>query len=147
MDDALKRQLERDEGKRLEAYLDTNNFWTIGIGHLLGVEKRMSRITEEECTALLTVDVEEAAAGLNNVFGQSIRMIDAPRYRALVNMMFNRGEGAVRKSSTITPAIRQALDTHNWKPVHDAILASPWAAQIGKRAERLAKQFLTGVDQ
>jgi len=153
----LKAQLERDEGRKLVAYRDSAGYWTIGVGHLLGTSPRMSSITDEECDALLRADVEEAIRSLSNVFGEKeiLLGLNQPRMRAMVNMMFNRGEGRVRSSTTITPAIKRALgimqtqpqNTEVWKAVSDAILASPWAAQIKSRGNRLAKQFETGEDQ
>lgn len=145
----LKSQLERDEGRRLKAYLDnaTPPNWTIGVGHLLGSSPRMSTITDDECDALLTRDIEIATQSLGRVFGFPLARLGGPRMRALVNMMFNRGEEHVRDSTTITPAIKLALATDNWHPVKTAIEASPWAVQIKGRAVRLAKQFETGEDQ
>jgi len=142
----IKGQLERDEGRRLRAYRDTNGFWTIGVGHLLGLSPRMSDITDAECDALLAMDIEIASRSVGSVFGFPVARIEAARLRALVNMMFNRGEEHVRSSTTITPAIKQALDDGDWKPVSAAILASPWGAQIKDRAKRLAQQFETGRD-
>lgn len=148
----LKAQLERDEGRLLTAYKDTAGYWTIGVGHLLGPHARMTVIRDDECDALLARDVEDSITALTRVFGDDVRNLDAPRFRAMVNMAFNRGERHMRDSTTITPAIKYALHgvpllTDDWKPVSDAILASPWAKQIGARAVRLAKQFETGSDQ
>lgn len=147
LDPLLKKQLERDEGRSLTAYQDSAGYWTIGVGHLLGTEKRMSIITDAECDALLEADVEEASDALIDVFGVSFRAGPA-RWRAMLNMAFNRGEKHMRESTTITPAIKAALaGSGEWKAVSDAILASPWGKQIKSRAVRLAKQFETGIDQ
>lgn len=155
----LKAQLSRDEGRRLEAYLDSEGYWTIGVGHLLDRKKgivrpRIERITDAECDAFLAMDVEIATKSLVNVFGvERLAMVDPPRYRAMVNMMFNRGETRVRTSTTITPAIMAAMDAPDaasagvrWQNVANAILASPWGQQIKGRADRLARQFATGRD-
>ena len=154
----LKAQLSRDEGRLLYAYLDSEGYWTIGVGHLLERKKnvarpRMAQITDDECDALLAMDVEIAVKALGRVF-TNLHRIDGPRLRAMVNMMFNRGEDAVEKSTTITPALKTALDVmswkrgeEEWKAVGNAILASEWGKQIKARGERLAKQFETGVDQ
>jgi lysozyme len=144
----IKAQLERDEGRRLRAYRDTNGYWTIGVGHLLGSSPRMSDITDAECDALLAMDIEIAVRAIGRVFDSKAAWLEPARMRALVNMMFNRGEEHVQSSTTITPAIKEALNgTAGWGMVAAAIKASPWGAQIGKRAERLAKQFETGLDQ
>lgn len=153
----LRDELVRDEGLKLDAYQDTNGFWTIGVGHLLGSEKRMTSITLREAYALLAVDVEDAEKMVTEVFGAvGVTKLDCPcdhlmcnpnkvRLRALVNMAFNRG-GHMKTSTTITPAIKKALVDDNWAPVKVAIMASPWAKQIGKRAERLADMLVTGKD-
>ncbi len=153
MDSELRDELVRDEGLRLKAYKDTNGFWTIGVGHLLGSTPRMTEITKDEAFALLVTDVEEAEAALQNVFGDipncncGHHLCDPERvrYRALVNMAFNRGEKHMRESTTITPAIKTALQTGKWAPVSTAIMASPWAKQIGARANRLAQMLETGI--
>lgn len=160
IDTPLRQQLARDEGKSLTAYQDTNGYWTIGIGHLLGSEKRMTSITEAECDALLSWDLDEAVRAVNSVFGLSnVAKLDGPRWRALINMAFNRGEGRMKSSTTITPAIKLAIDTAfnpeksdvdkaiAWDNVYKAIVNSPWAKQIGNRAKRLAEQLRSGVDQ
>lgn len=146
----LYADLARDEGKRLRAYKDSLGYWTIGVGHLLGDQMRMAEITEEECRILFDLDVETAESTCHSVFGQvSFVILDDVRQRALVNMAFNRGEQHMQESTTITPAIRFALKTmrdDDWRAVSEAIKVSPWAKQIGKRAERLAYMLETGKD-
>ncbi len=150
MDQKLRNELIRDEclgGKpALVSYQDTNGLWTIGIGHLVGKENRITRVTLEESDAFYLYDVEWAT----NVARSCIpyfALVDSVRQRALINMAFNRGNNMVT-SSTITPAINRALANstpENWEKVTDAIHASPWAAQVGDRANRLAKMLETGV--
>jgi GH24 family phage-related lysozyme (muramidase) len=155
MDPVLKTQLERDEGRRLAAYQDNAaaKNWTIGVGHLLGAHPRMTVITDAECDALLAWDIQTAMTALLHVFGAGTSFLifaskEFARYRAMQNMAFNRGEQHMQDSTTITPAIKAALKgTGKWAAVAHAIRTSPWAAQIGARGERLAKQFETGVDQ
>ncbi len=146
----LRAELSRDEGRALSAYRDSAGYFTIGVGHLLGSSPRMSTITDEECDALLDVDIAEATAIVRRVFGDGLAPLwDDPegvRLRALVNMAFNRGEGGMIRSTTITPAIKAALaGSGTWKDVATAIMASPWAAQVGKRAVRLADMLETGT--
>ena len=145
----LRAELSRDEGRRLAAYRDTNGFWTIGVGHLLGGSPRMSSITERECDALLDADLDDAWQSVRRVFPFVDAWPDTAeadvRSRALVNMIFNRGEERVRHSTSISPAIFKANETGDWSPVASAILCSPWAVQVGPRAERLADMLRTGV--
>lgn len=142
----LREELERDEGKRLHAYLDTNGFWTIGIGHLLGSTCRMSQITEQECTALLNVDIDAAESDARSIF-EGYDTLSDDRQRALVNMIFNRGRQRVLTSTSITPAIKVAIKTGNpedWNGVKVAIAQSQWAQQVGPRSERIAVQLGSG---
>jgi lysozyme len=143
----LRSELSRDEGRKLTSYQDTNGYWTIGVGHLLGTTRRMLTITEAECDALLDADIAVAMASCIVVFGTTKFMpLDDVRQRALINMMFNRGEKHVQESTTITPAIRVALNQpKNWDLVAIAIKVSPWAKQIGVRADRLAAMLENGV--
>lgn len=110
-----------------------------------------------EAEAFLTLDVEDAEKLVLEVFGAlAVGRLDCPcdhlmctpgkvRRRALINMAFNRG-GHMKTSTTITPAIKKALVDDNWAPVTAAIKASPWAKQIGARADRLAEMLATGKD-
>lgn len=136
IDETLRKELIRDEGLRLTSYKDTQGQWTIGVGHLLGVLERMSIITNTEAMALLESDIS-IALDLARACIPRFNTLDSVRQRALVNMAFNRGEH-MRTSSTITPAINRATETGNWKPVIVAISSSPWKAQVGARAYRIA---------
>lgn len=144
----LRDELSRDEGRRLTSYRDTNGYWTVGVGHLLGSSPRMSSITDRECDALLDADLDDAWQAVRRVFPFVDSWADTPeadvRSRALVNMVFNRGEDRVRHSTSISPAIFKANETGDWSPVASAIMCSPWAVQVGGRAERLADMLRTG---
>lgn len=158
--DKLYADLARDEGERLTPYRDTNQLWTIGIGHLIdeGPDRmpRVLRITKAESRAWFEADVKWAIDLVHELFPQtdetgSFWTFEDARSRALVNMAFNRGEKHMRESKTITPAILFALQdaltqSPRWGAVAVAIRQSPWATQIGKRAERLAYMLETGKD-
>ena len=145
-DPLLKAEMIRDEGMRLDAYPDSLGFWTIGIGHLLGKEKRMTSITAAECDALYAYDIDAA----EQIARECVPMFDAlpaVRQRALVNMAFNRGDH-MRTSTTITPAINAAVASGTpaaWEAVAAAMLSSEWAQQVGIRAKRLAGMLQYGT--
>jgi lysozyme len=146
VDSQLRDELTRDEGCRLSAYQDTRGFWTIGVGHLLGNAARMTSITPYEALSLLAGDVDAAQKAIEELFPDwspcdcthVMCEGDRVRNRALINMVFNRGIGAMQTSTSITPAIRQAMKDKNWAPVTVAIAGSEWARQVGARATRLA---------
>jgi len=56
----LKAELVRDEGLKLVSYRDTVGLWTIGVGHLLGTQRRMTEITNAEAMALLEAEIGRA---------------------------------------------------------------------------------------
>lgn len=141
----LRKELVRDEGLRLSVYRDTNGFYTIGVGHLLGTTSRMSLITNIEAMALLDSDIRFATA-LARECVPSFDQLNDVRQRALVNMAFNRG-GYMKSSTTITPAINKAAESNlpaDWSIVSSVIKGSPWAKQVGDRAVRLAQMLETG---
>lgn len=145
MDQKLLDDLVHDEGFRLVSYKDTQGYWTIGIGHLLGREKRMTRITIDEALVLCRADVDTARLVVQNSLG--VFTTDEVRMRALINMAFNRGNHMVT-STTITPAIKKALasDTpEDWKLVTAAIVKSEWASQVKGRATRIAQALEIGA--
>jgi lysozyme len=148
----LRDELIRDEGRRLAAYQDTNGLWTIGVGHLLGAHARMTIITDAECDALLASDIRLATQAADRIVPGWANwdlnhedMNGEARQRALINMIFNRGEGQMMKSTRITPAILAASrGTSTWALVAQAIVTSQWAGQVGDRAIRLAAMFESG---
>lgn len=146
----LKSDLKRDEGYRTHIYRDSVGFCTIGVGHFVGSNPRIFDLTDDEIDALLDRDIKHAMDAVRTVFPWTDygawNAVEETRFRALVNMAFNRGERRMQESTTITPAINKAHETGDWHPVSDAILSSPWAKQIGKRAERLAFMLEYGKD-
>lgn len=137
----LKQDLIRDEGLRKEAYKDTVGLWTIGVGHLLGTEMRMTRITNNEAMALLDSDIVDAEHALD----RSVpfwAQLDSVRQRALVNMSFNLGP---KLAEFVT--FKKHLAAGNWPAAVTAMLNSKWAKQVGARANRLAKLIETGRDE
>ena len=86
------------EGCRLEAYQDVAGIWTVGVGHIRGVQPGMT-ITEEQATELLQEDLEtfeafvsSATAGVPTANNQ---------YAALVALCFNIGTGNFKTSSVL----------------------------------------------
>jgi lysozyme len=147
--DKLYADLVRDEGKKLNAYQDSGGYWTIGVGHLLGLSPRMLSITEDECAALLEHDIKEAEALLVPLFGQmnegaSLGPGATPnpeRYFALVNMAFNLGNRLATFKKFIA-----AVNARDWAGAAHEMLNSLWAVQVKGRATRLAAIIQTGVD-
>lgn len=85
------------EGLRLEAYLCPAMVWTIGYGHTRGVKKG-DKITKEKALDFLREDVQDSVSAVN-------RLVKVPlsqgQFDALVDFVFNLGEGALAKSTLL----------------------------------------------
>lgn len=146
----LKKELVNDEGLKPNCYQDSVGLWTIGVGHLLGSERRMISLTQDEIDALLEKDIQNAIkivwkyvpeslywdgdSGGPGSFGPS----NQSRYRALVNMAFNLGDrlgGFVK--------FLAAVNKHDWQTAATEMMNSKWATQVGDRATRLRDMILT----
>ena len=134
----LSDQLMDMEGEVLHAYQDHLGYWTIGVGHLIDKRKggRISRVVSR---MLLATDIEEKSAELFKALPW-VHKLDEARLGALINMAFQLGvEGLLGFTKTLIH-----IKSGNWQAAHDAMLQSKWHEQTPNRAERIAKQILTG---
>lgn len=136
----LISDLEIDEGLRLTSYQDTRGNWTIGYGHTPATVGQT--VTSVDAGILLVADISHAMVGLT-VFLPWWRKLDDVRQDVIVEMAFNLG---VAKLCEFTHTLK-CIQSGDWAGAHDAMLASEWASQVGRRAVRLAVQMETGVHQ
>ena len=131
--------LERDEGLRLRAYQDTVGRWTIGYGHAAGVVAG-EVWSRKEADMMLNADVERIVAQLDQALPWW-RMLDDVRQDAIAEMGFNMGIGTL---CNFAHALNY-LQSGDWANASAALLLSKWAAQVGKRAQRLAFMVRNGA--
>lgn len=100
--DPIRRQIEREEGRRNYAYLDSAGKWTIGIGHLiLPTEQYLLKYTkdnpapDELINKLFDGDVAGAKGTVDTL---GVPLTDNQR-AALVSLVFNIGPGAFYSST------------------------------------------------
>lgn len=127
----LAQQLIQDEGLRLKPYRCTAGRLSIGVGRNL--EDR--GIGESEALLLLDNDIKDFWEQLR---GRLPWLEKAPErvQEAVVNMAFNLGvNGLLGFKETLA-----LMQTEKYDEAARAMLASKWARQVGKRAERLAGQ-------
>lgn len=137
----LAAQLLTDEGKVPHAYQDHLGFWTIGVGRLID-KRRGGKLSDDEILYLLANDIREIEADLDKRLPWWRRMSEA-RQRVLANMRFNLGmEGLLGFRNTL-----KAMEDGRYDQAAEGMLASKWASQVGKRAERLAAIMRKGVDE
>ena len=85
------------EGLRLEAYLDGGGVPTIGYGHTKGV-KMADKITQYEALVFLRSDIK----GSVDVVNKLVKVpLNQNQFDALVDFVFNLGEGAFARSTLL----------------------------------------------
>lgn len=131
----LREQLIRDEGIRLRPYTDTRGKLTIGCGRNL-TDKGIS---PDEMDYLLDHDIEEAKRGVLTALPWAMGL-DEPRFAVLVNMAFNMGLRGMLGFRKMLEAVAQA----DYESAAAELLDSTYAQQVGQRAQRLARQLVTG---
>lgn len=101
------------EGLETEAYVDPVGIWTIGYGHIEGVQPG-DRLTEQEAEALLLKDLIEYEAGIERWAGGGPRPVPLTEneFSALVSFSFNAGLGAFFGS---TAALRLRAGAARWQ--------------------------------
>ena len=134
--DALRVQIIAHEGLRLKPYTDTVGKLTIGCGRNLSDVG----ITYDEAMVLLDHDLDTA---INDCASFPwFLALDPVRQRVVVDMRFNLGPTKLRGFARTL----KAISDKRYGDAADAMLASKWAKQVGRRAQRLARMMRTGVD-
>lgn len=139
----LAADLIRDEGEVDVAYQDSLGIWTDGVGHAHVLPGTV--ITHAQAMTQLSMDQAVAVALCDHHIPWWRNLNDA-RQDVLANMMFNMG--------WLTPDGQHGLGTFvntlatiqagNYAAGARMMLASRWAKQVGKRADRLAAQMQFG---
>jgi lysozyme len=133
----LKESLELHEGKVRHAYLDSEGYWTIGIGCM--VDKRMGGgLCDKAIDAQLEHDINVAV-----VFAKPFvwfNELNDVRQNVVLEMLFNLGPVRFREFKKMLEAIR----TRDYEAAAEEMIDSKWARQVGVRALRLSKMMRTG---
>ena len=124
----LKEEIIRDEGLRVELYIDSVGKATIGVGR--NIED--NGISKEEAFMMLENDLAVTESELNFRIPWWRDLPDDAQ-RALANMCFNLGVTRLLKFKKFLGAI----EDHDWNKAAVEMLDSRWAIQVGPRAIRL----------
>lgn len=134
----VRSLLFRDEGFKPSVYVDSEGYFTIGIGTLVDARKG-GGITFEEALYLLENRIQKAEKALSAQFSW-FSGLDEVRKAVLVSMAFQLGtSGLFSFRKTL-----QAVAESRYSDAADAMLASKWASQAPLRAGRLAEAMKTG---
>ena len=143
MNDQLVNQVKRHEGKVTKdgkhiPYQDHLGYWTLGYGRLID-SKLSGGISEGEAMFMLRNDISNVYGELTNAYPW-IDELDAARRDVLVNMCFNMGLTRLAKFKKTLAAVRAG----EYEVAASEMLDSLWADQVGKRANELAEQMVSG---
>lgn len=130
-----KAQLRIDEGWKSKPYRDSVGKLTGGCGRNLDD----IGLHDDEISLMLDNDLVSAEATARVLF-PSFDSLSDNRKAALLNMAFNLGQERLAGFHDFRTAIAAA----DFEKASAAMLDSRWAAQVGARAQRLAKQIMEG---
>jgi lysozyme len=140
MDQFLRLQLERDEGRKAKGYKDSKGIWTLGVGHNV---EHGPPIPETAIDIILENDVAMVEAELYRRIPWA-KSLDPVRRGVLLNLGFNIGiPGMIRAN----PKMLAAVKRNDWNNAALELLDGPYKDQVGDRAIRLAVQLETGLWQ
>lgn len=140
--DALREQLEIDEGVVYEVYLDHLGYPTFGIGHLIrdddpehGWEVGQSVDTVRVHEAF-EEDIETVLRDCNTLYPEFDSLPEEAQ-QIIANMMFNLG----RPRLSAFKGMKAGVDAGDWNRAADEMVDSRWYKQVGARAERLVERM------
>jgi len=132
--DHLKEEIKKEEGYRLEIYLDTEGFPTGGYGHKI-IEGEEIPTTKEGWEELFEKDFQRACEGGMSICGDWPIKDEAKAI--IIHMCYQMGEAGVRKFKNAL----SHLYNQQYKLCASEMLNSRWAQQTPNRANRLATEM------
>ena len=127
-DSFAKQMIKVHEGLRLDKYIDSEGYPTIGYGHLIESGEPMpDRITQQRADSLFDDDYKhhkDAASkipGYENASGQ--------QKAALIDLTFNMGPAWANGF----PAFKRAFAAGDYNKAADELIDSQWYGQVGRR--------------
>ena len=127
-------RIRKSEGLSYLPYKCPSGHLTIGYGHNLE-----HGISIEAAELLLRQDIEIAVRQVKNAFIWWPKLTEA-RFYVLVDMTFNMGISRLCGFKKMLTAVEQG----DYQTAAKEMLASKWAAQVGRRAVELSKIMKKG---
>lgn len=138
----LVEEITLEEGFRVQSYKDTEGFWTIGVGHMLGTDDKYANITWTPIKVMTTL-LQDINASIYYVRKQitTFDKLTEVRQRVLISMMFNLGPNKFAKFKKMIAAIN-SLDYYK---AYEEMLDSKWARDdVPNRAKRMSDAWVRG---
>jgi len=127
----LKNEIKKEEGYRLEVYIDTEGFPTGGYGHKI-IDGEKIPTTKEGWEELFEKDFSRACEGAMNICGDWNIKDEAKAI--IIHMVYQMGEAGVRKFKRALSHLKKA----EYKYYAGEMMNSRWANQTPNRAKRLS---------
>ena len=138
----LRKELEIDEGRIDEIYLDHLGYPTFGIGHLV-VEHDAeygkeigTYVPENRVIKAFEQDIETVLSDCNRLY-EDFEDLPEEAQRVIANMMFNMGYTRLRKFK----GMKRGVDAEDWNAAADEMIDSRWYNQVTNRANRLVERM------
>lgn len=136
-DPALYGQLVYCEGYEAKPYRDGGGNLTIGVGWNLSA----NGLPDWAIRGLCDQAVDDAVSELDGGYPWW-RSLDAVRGRAMVNLVFNMGEGTFAKFSRF----HAAMQSGQWATARDELESAAWYGQVGRRGPMILGMISSGLD-
>jgi len=128
-DDFAKSMIKVHEGLRLDKYMDSRGFPTIGYGHLIEPGESMpNRISQQKADELFDEDYTHHKAAAMRIPGYD--KANAMQRAALIDLTFNMGPAWADGF----PAFKKAFAAGNYEQAGNELIDSAWYGQVGRRA-------------
>ena len=138
----LQDEIEKDEGFKLEIYLDHLGLPTCGIGHLIkeGDEESGSpvgtKVSYERCGQLFEQDMNISIDDCKKVYDDWDKLPEEVQH-ICANMIFNLGYPRYNKFKKKIQAVKDG----NWLEAAVQMKDSRWYKQVPNRASRLINRM------
>ena len=128
-DKFAKDMIKVHEGLRLDKYMDSRGFPTIGYGHLIEEGETMpDRISQQKADELFDKDYEHHKAAAMKIPGYD--KASGMQKAALIDLTFNMGPAW----ASGFPAFKKAFAAGNYEQAGNELIDSAWYGQVGRRA-------------
>tara|TARA_B100000035_G_scaffold278340_1_gene257220 strand:+ start:4756 stop:5202 length:447 start_codon:yes stop_codon:yes gene_type:complete len=140
--DRVRKQIEIDEGRVEEVYLDSLGLPTFGIGHLIKTGDpeygfpEGAKIPAERVDEVFDEDFAHHIHECELLFANFYEYHDEVQ-EVLINMMFNMGRTRLSKFRKFIAAI----DSKDYNEAANQMVDSRWYNQVGNRSKRLEERI------
>ena len=144
----LRKELEADEGRVDEIYLDHLGYPTFGIGHLITDDDPECgaaigiKVSDDRVKEAFSSDIETVLSDCERLYedpigGRSFGDLPEEAQLIIANMMFNMGYTRLSKFR----GMKRGVDARDWNDAADEMVDSRWYNQVTNRATRLVERM------